>query len=62
MTGAANVTNRQLNVKRNISYIGKSNWIADSNADADFDELKIFNRGLTKQEILFEMNNEIFLN
>ena len=47
-----------------INYIGRSSWYeyADNiDADADFDELKIFNRGLTKQEILFEMNNEIFL-
>ena len=59
--GILNITNRQQNITRRINFIGKSNWYGDPNADADFDELKIFNRGLTREEILFEMNNEVFL-
>jgi hypothetical protein len=35
--------------------------MTDPNGDSDLDELKIFNRGLSKEEILFEMNNEVFL-
>ena len=48
---------------RSFVYIGRS-WNeqnGDMNADAKIDELKIFNRALTNEEILFEMNNEIFI-
>ena len=35
-------------------------WGGDGNAFGDFDEIKIFNRPLSDQEILFEMNNFIY--
>jgi hypothetical protein len=46
-----------VNVIRKSNFVGYSNWIANSDADADMDELKIFNRGLTKEEVNFEMKN-----
>jgi hypothetical protein len=45
---------------RSLNFIGRSNWPADSYADADIDELKIFDRVLTQQELAFEMNNDIY--
>ena len=49
------------NVVRTQCYIGKSNWVNDRLADADFDEIKFFNRALTKQEIIVEMDNDFCL-
>jgi hypothetical protein len=47
-------------VIRNKCYIGRSNWYpGDINANAYFDDLKIYNRPLSPQEILANMN-EIF--
>ena len=45
------------NVNRTSNFIGRSNWLDDLDADAYFDDLKLFNRALTQQEIQFEMNN-----
>ena len=45
---------------RTSNYLGKSNWGGDGNAFGDFDEIKIFNRPLSDQEILFEMNNFMY--
>jgi hypothetical protein len=48
------------NVVRTSNFIGRSNWFGVSgaqDADADFDDLKIFNQALSQQEIQFEMNN-----
>ena len=36
---------------RNMNYIGKSNWAGDGLADAIYDELRIYNRALTQNEI-----------
>ena len=36
-----------------MNYIGKSNW-NNENADAIYDELKIFNRALLPEEIAYE--------
>ena len=47
------------NVVRNSNFIGRGNW-QNQDADADFDELKIFNRALSQQEIVDEMNNNMF--
>ncbi len=47
------------NVVRSSNFIGKSNWNHDENADADFDDLKIFNRALSQQEIQLEMNKNL---
>ena len=39
------------NVIRSTNYIGKSNWPQDELANAVFDELRIYNRVLTQNEI-----------
>lgn len=49
------------NISKNVNYVGKGTYGFDRNADADFDEMKIFNRALTRNEILFEMNNELII-
>lgn len=46
------------NVVRINCFIGKSNWNTDELADANFDEMKIFDRALSQQEIINEMNND----
>ena len=53
------------------NFVGRSNWFGyldqndvmsnDQDADVDIDELKIFNKGLTANEIQFEMNNNIYI-
>lgn len=43
-----------LGVTRSTCYFGKSNW-NDYNAHAHFDQIKIFNRGLTSDEVLNDM-------
>ena len=52
------------NITRKINYIGKSNWASDSNADAIYDEIKIFKGALSSTDILNEYitssNNCIF--
>ncbi len=48
------------NVVRTNNFIGRSNWFgtaSDEHADTDYDDLKIFKRGLSEEEIRFEMNN-----
>jgi hypothetical protein len=49
------------NITRTSNFIGRSNWIfnGDKDADADFDDLKIFDRALSQKEITFEMNNNL---
>jgi hypothetical protein len=42
------------NITRQSNYIGKSNWASDSNADAIYDEIKIFKGALTSNDILNE--------
>jgi hypothetical protein len=50
------------NLVRNNNFLGRSSvYPFDQDANADFDELKIFNRPLTQQEVQFEMTNEIFI-
>jgi len=39
------------NITRTNNYIGKSNWLEDSNADAIYDEIKIYNQALSSIEI-----------
>ncbi len=43
---------------RNYNYFGHDSY-GGTYADAIIDEFKIFNRALSQQEILFEMNNDI---
>jgi hypothetical protein len=47
-----------VNVIRNNCYIGKSNW-GDPNANAVFDELRIWNTVKTPAEIVSSMNTEL---
>jgi hypothetical protein len=50
------------NETRTSNFVGRSNWYingVDQDADADFDDLKIFNRSLSQQEIQSEMNNNL---
>lgn len=50
------------NLIRNVNFLGRSSvYPSDQDANADYDELKIFNRALTQNEINFEMNNELFI-
>ena len=47
------------NVIRTSNFIGRSNWYvtgSSSGTDADIDDLKIFNRALSQQDIKYEMN------
>jgi len=46
------------NITRTRNYIGKSNWAADSNADAIYDEIKIYQVALTSSQIMNEYMNE----
>ena len=49
-------------IVRTSNFIGRSNWLsvaADEDADGYFDDLKIFNRGLSQPDLIFEMNNYI---
>ncbi len=60
LTGQAGSSTLARNLYRTNNYIGKSSWSVDENADADLDELKIFNRGLSQKEIQNEMNIDNF--
>ena len=46
-------------LNRTRNYLGYTNWRSDANgdppSDADFDEIKIFNRYLTAREIQGDM-------
>ena len=49
------------NVQRNLNFLGRSNsYPNDQDVNADLDEIKIFNRALSLQEIMTEMNNNMF--
>jgi len=51
------------NVVRNTNFIGRSNWWPqNADANAEYDELKIFDRALSHEEINNEMNNNKFIN
>jgi hypothetical protein len=47
-------------VSRTSNFVGASNWPADGSINSDIDELKIFDRDLSKEEILNEMNNNYY--
>jgi len=40
------------NVTRVRNYIGKSSWSGDNYFHGDLDDLRIYNRALTEEEIL----------
>ena len=42
------------NIMRTSNYIGKSNWASNSNADAIYDEFKIYQGALSSKEIMNE--------
>ncbi|MFM2286803.1 MAG: hypothetical protein RLZZ543_2300 [Bacteroidota bacterium] len=61
INGIPSVTNEMptpSDVVRSQCFIGRSNWGGDPNADATFDELRIFNYGKTEAEILAGMHIE----
>ena len=50
------------NTIRIFNYIGRADGYPNQpDINAIIDELKIFNRALTQNEINFEMNNELFI-
>jgi hypothetical protein len=49
--------NTPANVMRSKCFFGKSNWNGDPYADADFDEIKFFNRNMSQAEIQNDYNN-----
>ena len=54
--GTAVFSTAPANITRNNCYIGKSNWGGDPNANAVFDELRIWNTAKTQVEIQNAMN------
>lgn len=48
--------NNITDIVRRFSYIGKSNWNTDDNVDAYLDDIKIYNRALTVNELIFDGN------
>ena len=54
LTGKRTGASGPPNVNRTLNYFGKSNWVADSNVDAIFDEIRIYDRVLSQSEI-FEL-------
>jgi hypothetical protein len=56
ITGTGIANGYPSNVTRTKCYIGRSNWSANDDVNADLDEIKIFNRALSNEEILYEMN------
>jgi hypothetical protein len=44
-------------VRRDQCFFGKSNWSEDAYANADFDEIKFYNRALSREEIEFDFRN-----
>ncbi len=61
LTANSNWNKPLKNVTRIYNYIGRAdNYPGDRDLNAIVDELKIFNRALTRQEIQFEMNNDIY--
>ena len=48
------------NITRTQNYVGRSNWYIGQDAEADLDEIKIFDRALTAMQIKSEMNNDMY--
>jgi hypothetical protein len=56
-TGSLSGTSYNPNIMRTKNFVGRSNWYpTDQDVNATFDELKIFNRPLSSNEIMNEMN------
>jgi hypothetical protein len=54
---ATNLTTAPLGVERSQCYIGRSSWTGDPRSRACFDDLMIFNRALTSNEVQNFMNS-----
>jgi hypothetical protein len=50
-TASKNNFNAPYNLIRNWNYVGGSSWLADSNTNADIDDLRIYSRALSPEEI-----------
>ncbi len=48
-----------VNVTRNLNYVGRSNWGGDPDADAVYDELRIWNVARTQAQIQSAMSTEL---
>jgi len=57
--GTSTFSTPPANITRNNCYVGKSNWGGDPNANAVFDELRIWNTEKTQAEIQSAMNSEL---
>lgn len=44
-------------VVRSLNFFGKSNWASDPYSNAEYDEIKFYNRSLGQTEIANDMNN-----
>jgi hypothetical protein len=56
----SNLASFSLPLNRPSNFVGRSNYFQyDQDSDADFDDLKLFNRALTITEIQYEMNNNL---
>ncbi len=58
LTATGTATYLPNNVVRSSNFIGKTNIVVNKNADAIYDEIKIFSVALTQSQIQFEMTNE----
>lgn len=58
-SGSGTYTLSPANVARTLNYIGKSNWVANDYANAQFDEIRIWNSARTQVQIQSNMNKEI---
>lgn len=48
-----------VNIARNLSYLGKSNWVSDGYLNASMDEVSFWTRALTADEINASMNSSL---
>ena len=57
--GSNTFTLTPANVTRTLNYIGRSNWVGDSYANAQFDDIRIWSSARTESEIKLYRNKEI---
>ena len=58
LTNTKSITAIPRNLVRVNNYIGKSNWGSDSNANAKFINVRIYNRALSQSELRADFNNQ----
>jgi hypothetical protein len=56
-SSSAHLFNSPRNVTRTKCFLGKSNWNVDAYANADFDEIKFYNRALSREDVDFDFRN-----